>query len=120
MLFRPHHNHSVQFRPVNYERLEALAKEVYKLQQKGVVSIVKGVLGQFLSPIFLVSPQIRWVLAANNQFQGAKHTRTCSPPQFQDGGDTNSEGPYAVERLEGCVLYLSVQVDPEYMQTLHG
>ena len=45
----------------------------------------------------ILGPQVRWVVAASDQPQGAKHTH--SPPPFQDGGDTNSERPHAVEGL---------------------
>ena len=61
-------------------------------------------------PIFqpdILSPQIRWVLAACDQYPGAEHT--LSPPPFQDGGSPNGEGCDTIERLaseagpEGCV-----------------
>lgn len=65
---------------------------------KGSSQCSEGSAGPVSEPN-IFSSQVRWDLASGHQSSGAKHTH--SPPPFQDGGDTDSEGPNAVGGLAG-------------------
>ena len=119
MLSHPHHSHSAQFKPVNHERSEALAEEIYKLQQKGVVSVVKGEPGQFFSPIFLVPKSDgSWRPVINlrelNTHLAHHHFKMEGIRTVKDVIQSRDW----LVKLDLKDAYLSVRVDPEYRRWL--